>query len=84
MHIGNAKDIIPKLTHIFDIIFIDADKKNYCLYYEIALTKIKKGGYIIIDNVLWHGEVADENNYDKFTLYITSFLFSIGKVNGEL
>lgn len=60
MHIGNAKDIIPKLTHIFDIIFIDADKKNYCLYYEIALEKIKKGGYIIIDNVLWSGKVLEK------------------------
>jgi caffeoyl-CoA O-methyltransferase len=60
MHIGNAKDIIPKLTHIFDIIFIDADKKNYCLYYEIALKKIKKGGYIIIDNVLWSGKVLEK------------------------
>ncbi|MAZ58798.1 MAG: methyltransferase [Flavobacteriales bacterium] len=60
MHIGNAKDIIPKLTHIFDIIFIDADKKNYCLYYEIALKKIKKGGFIIIDNVLWSGKVLEK------------------------
>ncbi|MAQ69978.1 MAG: methyltransferase [Flavobacteriales bacterium] len=60
MHIGNAKDIIPNLTHTFDIIFIDADKKNYCLYYEMALQKIKRGGYIIIDNVLWSGKVLEK------------------------
>ena len=60
MHIGDAKDITPNLTQTFDIIFIDADKKNYCLYYEIALTKIKKGGYIIIDNVLWSGKVLEK------------------------
>ena len=60
MHIGDAKDITPNLTHTFDIIFIDADKKNYCLYYEIALKKIKEGGYIIIDNVLWSGKVLEK------------------------
>ena len=60
MHIGDAKDIIPNLNQTFNIIFIDADKKNYCLYYEIALTKIKKGGYIIIDNVLWSGKVLEK------------------------
>ena len=60
MHIGDAKDITPNLTQTFDIIFIDADKKNYCLYYEIALTKIKNGGYIIIDNVLWSGKVLEK------------------------
>ena len=60
MHIGDAKDIIPNLNQTFNIIFIDLDKKNYCLYYEIALTKIKKGGYIIIDNVLWSGKVLEK------------------------
>ena len=54
----------------YDMVFIDADKLNYKEYYEKSLKIIKKGGLIIIDNVLWHGEVADEDNMDKFTLNI--------------
>jgi predicted O-methyltransferase YrrM len=57
----------------FDMIFIDADKLNYKQYYEKSLELIKKGGLIIIDNVLWHGEVADEKNNDKFTINIREF-----------
>ena len=57
----------------FDMIFIDADKMNYKQYYEKSLELIKKGGLIIIDNVLWHGEVADEKNNDKFTNNIREF-----------
>ena len=57
----------------FDMIFIDADKMNYKQYYEKSLELIKKGGLIIIDNVLWHGEVADEKNKDKFTINIREF-----------
>ena len=57
----------------FDMIFIDADKMNYKIYYENSLQLIKKGGLIIIDNVLWHGEVVDEKNNDKFTVNIREF-----------
>ena len=57
----------------FDMIFIDADKMNYKQYYEKSLELIKKGGLIIIDNVLWHGEVADEKNDDKLTINIREF-----------
>jgi predicted O-methyltransferase YrrM len=57
----------------FDMIFIDADKMNYKNYYEKSLELIKKGGLIIIDNVLWHGEVVDEKNNDKFTINIREF-----------
>ena len=57
----------------FDMIFIDADKMNYKRYYENSLQLIKKGGLIIIDNVLWHGEVVDEKNNDKFTVNIREF-----------
>ena len=57
----------------FDIIFIDADKGNYQNYYDGAIDLVKKNGLIIIDNVLWHGEVADENNNDKFTNIIRDF-----------
>ena len=57
----------------FDMVFIDADKMNYKEYYERSLKLVDKGGLIIIDNVLWHGEVADETNVDKFTLNIREF-----------
>ena len=57
----------------FDMIFIDADKMNYKQYYEKSLGLIDQGGLIIIDNVLWHGEVADEKKNDKFTLNIREF-----------
>jgi predicted O-methyltransferase YrrM len=57
----------------FDMVFIDADKMNYTKYYERSLKLIKKNGLIIIDNVLWHGEVADEDNLDKYTVNIREF-----------
>ena len=57
----------------FDMVFIDADKMNYKEYYEKSLNLLDKGGLIIVDNVLWHGEVADEKNNDKFTIYIREF-----------
>ena len=64
---------IKKENIFFDIVFIDADKTNYTNYYESVIQLIKKDGLIIIDNVLWHGEVADENNNEKFTNIIREF-----------
>ena len=57
----------------FDMVFIDADKMNYKKYYEKSLKLVDEGGLIIIDNVLWHGEVSDEDNLDKFTVNIREF-----------
>ena len=57
----------------FDMVFIDADKMNYKEYYEKSLKLVNKGGLIIIDNVLWYGEVADNKNMDKFTVNIREF-----------
>jgi caffeoyl-CoA O-methyltransferase len=57
----------------FDMVFIDADKMNYKEYYERSLNLMDKDGLIVVDNVLWHGEVADEVNIDKFTLNIREF-----------
>jgi len=57
----------------FDMVFIDADKMNYKEYYERSLNLLDKGGLIIVDNVLWHGEVADEDNLDKYTVNIRDF-----------
>ncbi len=58
---------------LFDLIFIDADKENYLNYYETCMDLIDKKGLIVIDNVLWHGEVADDSNNDKFTNIIRDF-----------
>ena len=57
----------------FDLVFIDADKENYVNYYEKSIQLIDKNGLIIIDNVLWHGEVADKSKNDKFTNIIRDF-----------
>jgi caffeoyl-CoA O-methyltransferase len=57
----------------FDMVFIDADKMNYKEYYERSLNLMDKGGLIIVDNVLWHGEVADDDNLDKYTINIRDF-----------
>ena len=64
---------LKKENLIFDIIFIDADKENYKYYYNKSFDLLKRGGLIIIDNVLWHGEVADEKNNEKFTNIIRDF-----------
>ena len=63
----------------FDMVFIDADKMNYKEYYERSLERVNKGGLIIIDNVLWHGEVVDEDNLDKYTVNIREFNTYVSK-----
>jgi len=63
----------------FDMVFIDADKMNYKEYYERSLKLMNKGGLIIVDNVLWHGEVADEDNLDKYTVNIKEFNAHVSK-----
>jgi len=62
-YIGNALEIIPSINKIYDIVFIDADKKNYANYYDLVFDNVKSGGYIIADNVLWSGKVVD--SFDK-------------------
>ena len=57
----------------FDLVFVDSDKENYINYYEESIELIDKNGLIIIDNVLWHGEVADKSKKDKFTNIIREF-----------
>jgi len=57
MHIGDALKIIPNLNETFDLIFLDADKANYPIYYPILKQKLKKGGFILADNVLWYGKI---------------------------
>jgi len=60
LHLGNALDIIPTLRETWDLVFIDADKVNYIAYYELVLPLVNKGGLILADNVLFHGEVLEE------------------------
>jgi predicted O-methyltransferase YrrM len=62
MIIGNAMEILPKLVHNFDLIFIDADKENYLNYLKILEPKLKAGNVIIADNVLWSGKVIETLN----------------------
>jgi len=57
-HIGKAAEIIPTFTEEFDIVFIDADKQNYSLYYDLVFDKVPPGGYILADNVLFEGQVT--------------------------
>lgn len=58
-YIGNALEIIPTIKEKFDLVFIDADKKNYAAYYDMIFDNVNVGGYIIADNVLWSGKVLD-------------------------
>jgi len=59
-HVGNALEIIPTLDKKFDLVFIDADKSNYCNYFNLVIGKMKKGGIILSDNVLWSGKVVEK------------------------
>lgn len=63
LHLGNAADIIPTIlseSEEWDMVFVDADKENYGLYYDLVFDKVRKGGIIIADNVLWSGKVLKE------------------------
>jgi len=73
-HIGNAIDIIPTLSETFDLVFIDADKTNYSNYYDLVFDKVKSGGYIIADNVLWSGKVIeDKSTLDPDTIALIEY-----------
>ena len=58
-HVGDACQIIPELNEIFDLVFIDADKREYSEYYKLVFDKVRSGGMIVADDVLWDGKVAD-------------------------
>lgn len=73
-HVGDAKEIIGKIDEIFDMIFLDADKENYIEYYNLCIDKVRSGGLIIADNVLWTGKVIDPKSYDdELTQYLIDF-----------
>ena len=72
--LGNAMEIIPELDEVFDVVFIDADKSNYCNYFNLVIDKVRPGGFIIGDNVLWSGKVIEpENPKDIDTIAIKKF-----------
>jgi len=73
LHIGNALEIIPALKETWDLVFIDADKVNYIKYYELTLPMVKKGGWILADNVLFHGEVLEDTIKGKNAIAIQAF-----------
>ena len=76
LRIGDAEDILQSLMHenllkgAIDFVFIDADKVNYPIYYELSLELLRKNGIVLFDNVLWGGAVADDKNQDRNTIAI--------------
>ncbi len=79
LHLGDALQIIPGFTEQWDLVFIDADKVNYINYYELTLPQLKKGGWIIADNVLFHGQVLEENITGKNAKAIDAFNKHVAK-----
>lgn len=74
LHIGDALEIIQTLDEVFDLVFIDADKRQYLEYYEAVLPKVRKGGFIFADNTLWAGKVVQPlQQNDKQTEAILKF-----------
>ena len=70
--VGDARKIIPELNETFDLVFIDADKVNYANYYDLVFDKVRIGGFIVADNVLWSGKVIEEKK-DKDTTAIHAY-----------
>lgn len=60
IHIGDALDLVPLMDVMWDMAFIDADKREYVQYYEMILPRLRKGGYILADNTLWYGRITEE------------------------
>jgi predicted O-methyltransferase YrrM len=79
-YVGDAKNIINNINETFDLVFLDADKENYIKYYKLFIDKVKKGGLIIADNVLWTGKVVDPENHDD---NLTNYLIDFNKMIAE-
>ena len=73
LHVGDAKEILKKLSEPWDLVFIDADKPGYIEYYELTLPMLKPGGFILADNVLFHGQVLEEKISGKNAVAIQAF-----------
>ena len=81
LHLGDARQIIPGLKETWDLVFIDADKVSYIDYYELTLPAVKQGGFILADNVLFHGEVLEAELKGKNAKAIQAFNEHIAKDN---
>ena len=73
LHIGDALEIVGKLDDMWDLVFIDADKENYISYFNLVLPKVKQNGFILADNVLFHGEVLEKEIKGKSAKAIQAF-----------
>lgn len=73
MHIGDALEVVPALGLMFDLAFIDGDKRKYVEYYEMVMAHLNDGGYILADNTLWDGHVVEEETKDAQTEGIRAF-----------
>jgi len=74
LHTGRAQDVIPSMKQTFDLVFIDGDKREYCEYYNLVFEKVRKGGFIIADNVLWGGKIeSGEALTDPQTMGVVKF-----------
>lgn len=74
LHIGDANAIIPTLPHTFDLVFVDGDKREYLSYYHTIFDKVKKGGFILADNVLWDGKIIEPVKHnDLYTKELLEF-----------
>jgi caffeoyl-CoA O-methyltransferase len=73
LHVGNAKELIPTINENWDLVFIDADKTSYIEYYELTLPQMKTGAFMLVDNVLFHGQVLEENITGKNAKAIHAF-----------
>jgi predicted O-methyltransferase YrrM len=70
---GRAQDIIPDLDIMFDMVFIDGDKREYIEYYKLIIDKVKPGGFILVDNVLWGGKILEKDTTDQQAMGIINF-----------
>jgi len=73
LHLGDAAKVVPTLNEVFDLVFLDAGKLDYPLHYELALAKMRPGGILLADNVLWDGKVASGNEKDETARALRAF-----------
>ena len=74
LHIGKAEEIVPGLDETWDLVFIDADKEDYQTFYDIVFPRVRKGGFILVDNTLWNGKVVHEEAFnDRDTKSVGAF-----------
>lgn len=73
LHLGDAAAVVPSIDEVFDLVFLDAGKLDYPQHYEMALSKMKSGAFLLADNVLWDGKVASGNERDETARALRAF-----------